>query len=801
MSEEDENNFYRLVAFVVDVAPEVIREYFKKKVLNGDTFESYLNKHKHILYHLVFPSYCCECPSKGKPSNDKVLSNEQMKLLYDFISTNDCQNSKEKKKWKLNIRYFCICKYSARKNISVKDVLDTTLACCIMKNCETKNNSRDNWMWQIKNTRNKIVHKTDTKSISSVEFEAHWATLKGSVMGLASLLDKEYETDVCNQVEHLKSRQIINTDKIKEVQLLHEWWRDKLFEIEQAQQKNFNDLKKEFGTTTTSLETMNKELLNISQKTDVTTMTLDKILVHIKGNDTAKKILSSDSTDDPANTDTGRKTVPVVMYLDIPDTWDMGDVFEGVKKIQSTLNTWDSHLRIKAFSSEEETLFMDVAKYLMGRPAKFQKEVQNLLQGIVKESRVDTSIDSEMKVSIEIPTQEVLPTINISTTDYTVEFGTPVTIACTVNAEPGVIQIYWQKEDPNGEIKEIHCGTDGYDGSSPHTPSLTIRYPTKANTGQYTCIARNIVGTRSSPTMYLTVTGDIPKIVTPKRSYTTGYDSDVIIECIIKSQPALKQVYWEKRSVEGEITVINSSGGSVGHSLLIKNATMSDHGRYTCFAANIVGKISSCPILLNISKETLADIHFLLDTSGSIGEPGFEKQKQFIAKFAKSFTIGPMQFQIGVSNFGSKVHPQFYMNNYHHLPDLLRAINNLSYDGGGTNTHLALEWAGNNAFTKIAGIREQIDKILIVLTDGESSHKALTTQQASKLHRKGIKVFAIGIGNTYFNELQCIASDQQYVFTSPNFDNLIDILTDVTDTVKTVISDKGCTQTRKRPAE
>ena len=39
---------------------------------------------------------------------------------------------------------------------------------------------------------------------------------------------------------------------------------------------------------------------------DVTTMTLDNILVHLKGNDTAKKILSSDSTDDPANTDTGK---------------------------------------------------------------------------------------------------------------------------------------------------------------------------------------------------------------------------------------------------------------------------------------------------------------------------------------------------------------------------------------------------------------------------------------------------------------------------------------------------------------
>lgn len=232
MSEEDENNFYRLVAFVVDIAPEVIREYFKKKVLNGDTFESYLNKHKHILYHLVFPRDCCECPSKGGHANDKALSNEQMKLLYDF-NTNPCQNSNEIKKMKLNINnFYCICKYSAKKNISVKDVLDTTIACCIMMNCETKNKSRENWMTQIKKTRNKIVHKTDTKSISIVEFEKHWATLKRSVMGLASWLDKEYETDVCNKIEHLKSRQIIDTDKFKEVQLLHEWVRDKLFENE-----------------------------------------------------------------------------------------------------------------------------------------------------------------------------------------------------------------------------------------------------------------------------------------------------------------------------------------------------------------------------------------------------------------------------------------------------------------------------------------------------------------------------------------------------------------------------------------
>jgi hypothetical protein len=72
----------------------------------------------------------------------------------------------------------------------------------------------------------------DTRSISSVKFEAHWATLKGSVMGLASLLDKEYETHVCNQVDNLKSRQILNTYNNKEVQLLHEWLRNKIFEFE-----------------------------------------------------------------------------------------------------------------------------------------------------------------------------------------------------------------------------------------------------------------------------------------------------------------------------------------------------------------------------------------------------------------------------------------------------------------------------------------------------------------------------------------------------------------------------------------
>lgn len=216
----EEENFYKLIAFLVDVCPKVVCNYFKRKVLCGDTFESYLNTRKHILYHLNCTNKkCCECTVKVV--QQKQLSNDNFKSLFDEDLNKKVHHGKN-----------CICIYAAKKSISPAVVLDISLASCMLKNCEHLDNDIDHWLNTLKNTRNKVVHSTDTKSINDQEFKYHWQIIQGAVFGLAKSIDDEYEKTVAANVEYLSCRQMLSDDKLKECQLLHDWWRDKCCDIE-----------------------------------------------------------------------------------------------------------------------------------------------------------------------------------------------------------------------------------------------------------------------------------------------------------------------------------------------------------------------------------------------------------------------------------------------------------------------------------------------------------------------------------------------------------------------------------------
>ena len=77
-----------------------------------------------------------------------------------------------------------------------------------------------------------------------------------------------------------------------------------------------------------------------------------------------------------------------------------------------------------------------------------------------------------------------------------------------------------------------------------------------------------------------------------------------------------------------------------------------------------------------------ADIHFLLDSSGSVGQANYNKQLNFVKQFANSFTVGPNDIQIGVTTFSSLVHNQFWMNTHQDNQALISAIDKIPYDTG-----------------------------------------------------------------------------------------------------------------------
>ena len=172
-------------------------------------------------------------------------------------------------------------------------------------------------------------------------------------------------------------------------------------------------------------------------------------------------------------------------------------------------------------------------------------------------------------------------------------------------------------------------------------------------------------------------------------------------------------------------------------------------------------------------KSVPADIVFLLDASGSEGTSNFHKQVEFVSNFAKQFNIGPNAVQIGAVTFSDGPHNSFYLNGHKTKQDLLKAIQQIHYTGGNTQTHLGLKFVRENSFSPAHGARGHVRQFLIVLTDGNSAKPGETAKEATLLHNTGVRVISIGIGSGIRNsELKNIASDKKHVFAVASFDAL-----------------------------
>ena len=162
-----------------------------------------------------------------------------------------------------------------------------------------------------------------------------------------------------------------------------------------------------------------------------------------------------------------------------------------------------------------------------------------------------------------------------------------------------------------------------------------------------------------------------------------------------------------------------------------------------------------------------------MDESGSVTSSNFELMKDFVHDISNSYDIGPDAVTIGVLTYSSAHTFEFYLNTYSMKMDVLSAINNISYSGGGTNTAGALNAIRDYAFTEANGARpssQGIPRITIVITDGRSDSSSETVSAAQQLHNDGIIVFAIGIHGANIDELNAIASDLAYVSFISSFD-------------------------------
>lgn len=110
----------------------------------------------------------------------------------------------------------------------------------------------------------------------------------------------------------------------------------------------------------------------------------------------------------------------------------------------------------------------------------------------------------------------------------------------------------------------------------------------------------------------------------------------------------------------------------------------------------------------------------------------------------------------------------------------MKAIEGMTYLGGGTNDADAIRYTGQQVFSQYSGARGNVPRIAVLITDGGSANPSVAAAAADKARTENIGMIAVGVGNRVNSaELNSIADkpSSENTFTVGSYDAL-DSITD-----------------------
>ncbi|XP_043085924.1 integrin alpha-M-like [Puntigrus tetrazona] len=199
-----------------------------------------------------------------------------------------------------------------------------------------------------------------------------------------------------------------------------------------------------------------------------------------------------------------------------------------------------------------------------------------------------------------------------------------------------------------------------------------------------------------------------------------------------------------------------------------------------CFKINSKNSVSQpVPRTLRECPKSQIDIAFLMDGSGSVNDVDFSKMKKFVIKMIRSFIDQDAKFAVAQFSTGCVIHETFQVRDVKYWE---AAVTSIKQQQGWTYTASAIRTLVNQLFVGSGGARPSARKVLLVITDGESTDSAYLSEAVQQAQKKDITRYAIGVGNAFrsnnaIRELQSIASlpSDKHVFRVTNFDALENI--------------------------
>ena len=172
---------------------------------------------------------------------------------------------------------------------------------------------------------------------------------------------------------------------------------------------------------------------------------------------------------------------------------------------------------------------------------------------------------------------------------------------------------------------------------------------------------------------------------------------------------------------------------------------------------------------VDCSKRIVRDVVFVIDTSSGIGYSTFQQVRELTENIVINLKVNSPETLFGLITFDNNARFEFNITRHTDLGTLLPAINPglPYYRGYRTNTadalSLLLSGSVEGGFLRL---RNKTSKVAIVITDGSSSSLSSIRSAANSLHAANIfDIYAIGVRNYRYSELQLIASNASFIFT------------------------------------
>ena len=173
-----------------------------------------------------------------------------------------------------------------------------------------------------------------------------------------------------------------------------------------------------------------------------------------------------------------------------------------------------------------------------------------------------------------------------------------------------------------------------------------------------------------------------------------------------------------------------------------------------------------------------ADLAFVVDTSGSISNENFRKQKDFVKALASAFDPSATKHQLGLISYSTNAQIEFSFKDSADLVKFKNVVDRMTHKKGRTRLDKALKLASSQLFTDNGGVNSGKQKTMVILTDGRQSQDPGSIPLKDAV-QQGVRIYVVAVSSDLDpKELYKLTEKEEDVFTVIDFDDLAKMAND-----------------------